>query len=124
MITPGGLQDQMLAVVVKEEKPELALEKEQLITDRAEFAKKLYECENTILHILSTSAGNILEDASAIEAIGESKAVSDEIKVKEEQAVQTEVKIDGIRAGYVTFHVTQTLTPTLTLRGTSPWRFM
>ena len=55
MITPEGLQDQLLAIVVKEERPELAEEKERLIVEGAENAKALKDVEDEILHILSTS---------------------------------------------------------------------
>ena len=101
MITPAGLQDQMLARVVKAEKPELAAEKERLIVEGAENAAKLKECEDKILHILSSSSGNILEDESAIEALKGSKTISDDIKEKQKIAVETEKKIDSVRVGYV-----------------------
>jgi len=101
MITPAGLQDQMLAKVVKAEQPELAAEKEKLIVDGAENAAKLKECEDDILLILSSSSGNILEDESAIETLKSSKALSDDIKEKQAIAVETEKKIDYVRAGYV-----------------------
>ena len=101
MITPAGLQDQMLAKVVQSEKPELAAEKERLIIEGAANAAKLKECENKILSILSASSGNILEDESAIDALKSSKIISDDIKIKQEAAVITEKKIDDVRAGYV-----------------------
>jgi dynein heavy chain len=79
MITPAGLQDQLLATVVFQERPELAKEKERLIIEGAENAATLKEIEDEILHILSTSEGNILEDASAITALNQSKEVSMEM---------------------------------------------
>ena len=41
MITPAGLQDQLLVSVVLEERPELAKEKEQLLVEGAEMASQL-----------------------------------------------------------------------------------
>lgn len=79
MITPAGLQDQLLATVVFEERPELAKEKERLIIEGAENAATLKEIEDEILHILSSSEGNILEDESAITALNQSKEVSIEM---------------------------------------------
>ncbi|GBG33042.1 Dynein heavy chain 7, axonemal [Hondaea fermentalgiana] len=101
MITPAGLQDQMLAKVVKAEQPELAAEKERLIVDGANNAAKLKQCEDEILQILSSSSGNILEDESAIETLKSSKVLADDIKEKQAVAVVTEKKIDEVRAGYV-----------------------
>ena len=101
MITPEGLQDQLLASVVKEERPDLAEEKERLIVEGAKNARILKECEDEILHILSSSEGNILEDEAAIEALKSSKTISDDIKVKAEVAAKTEAEIDAVRLKYV-----------------------
>lgn len=101
MITPAGLQDQLLVSVVLEERPELAKEKEQLLVEGAEMASQLQKCENDILHVLSTSEGNILEDAAAINALNNSKEISAEIKEKQEIALKTEKNIDEVRAEYV-----------------------
>ena len=100
MITPEGLQDQLL-IVVKEERPELAEEKERLIVEGAENAKALKDVEDEILHILSTSEGNILEDESAIKALNMSKEISIDIKEKQAVVEVTEKKIDAVRQGYV-----------------------
>ena len=97
MITPEGLQDQLLAIVVKEERPELAEEKERLIVEGAENAKALKDVEDEILHILSTSEGNILEDESAIKALNMSKEIGADIKEKQAIVDETEKKIDLVR---------------------------
>ncbi len=101
MITPAGLQDQLLAIVVQEERPELAVEKEKLLVEGAEMASQLADCENAILHVLSNSEGNILEDASAISALNNSKEVSTTIKEKQAVVKETELKIDAVREQYV-----------------------
>ncbi|CAM9529877.1 unnamed protein product, partial [Phaeothamnion confervicola] len=67
MITPEGLQDQLLGVVVQNERPDLEEAKNKLILEGAENKRRLKEIEDRILHILSSSEGNILEDATAIE---------------------------------------------------------
>merc|ERR1719281_2433116 len=84
MITMVGLQDQLLNIVVAKEKPELAEEKARLVIEGAENKKCLEETENKILHVLSTSSGNILDDESAIQILGSSKAISNEIEAKQE----------------------------------------
>lgn len=101
MITPEGLQDQLLSRTVKEERPDLSAEKERLIVESAANARTLKECEDNILHILSSSEGNILEDQAAIEALNKSKSISDTIKEKQAIAAETEKSIDSTRSKYV-----------------------
>ena len=66
MITPEGLADQLLGIVVRCERPELEEEKNALIVQGAENKKLLKEIEDKILEVLSSSEGNILEDETAI----------------------------------------------------------
>ena len=55
MITPQGLQDQLLGIVAAKEKPELEEKKNELIIESAANKKKLKEIEDEILRVLSTS---------------------------------------------------------------------
>ncbi|GMI06146.1 hypothetical protein TrVE_jg2421 [Triparma verrucosa] len=100
MITPEGLTDQLLGIVVSQERPDLEEQKEKLILEGAENKRKLKEIEDEILHILSSSEGNILEDASAIDALKQSKIIGDDIKEKQAVAEATELDIDEVRSGY------------------------
>jgi dynein heavy chain len=100
MITPVGLEEQLVGIVVAKERPDLEKQKQELIVAFANNKRILKETEDTILHILSTSEGNILEDASAIEAIKKGKAVSDDIKAKQAVAEETGRQIDEVRQGY------------------------
>ena len=99
MITPEGLEDQLLGVVVATERPDLQAKKDQLVVEGAANAKALKDIEDNILTILSGD-GNILEDQSAIAALRESSIKSDEIKVKQKAARETEHEIDEVRQGY------------------------
>eukprot|EP00937_MAST-01D_sp_MAST-1D-sp2_P000693 g693.t1 len=99
MITPEGLEDQLLGIVVQEERPDLQEAKAKLIVEGAENKRKLKECEDNILHILAQD-GNILEDEGAIVALKESSAISDDIKEKQIVADKTEADIDTVRNGY------------------------
>ena len=69
MITPLGLEDQLLGIVAAKEKPELEEKKNELIIESAKNKKQLKEIEDKILEVLSTSEGNILEDETAIEVL-------------------------------------------------------
>jgi len=55
MITPQGLEDQLLGIVAAKEKPELEEKKNQLIVESAANKKRLKEIEDKILEVLSTS---------------------------------------------------------------------
>lgn len=100
MITPQGLQDQLLGIVAAKEKPELEEKKNQLILESAENNKQLKEIEDRILHVLSSSEGSILENETAIEILSSSKTLSIEISEKQKIASLTEVEIDNTRMGY------------------------
>lgn len=100
MITPEGLEDQLLGIVVAKERPELEEEKVQLILVSAENKRRLKEIEDKILEILSSSEGNILENETAIEVLSSSKIVSNELNEKQKIAEETERKIDETRESY------------------------
>ena len=103
MITPEGLADQLLVTVVSEEQPELARTKEHLIIQTAENQKKQKQIQDKILHIMSTSSGNILDDDEAIQVLSQSKVVSNQIEVEQANAKVTEEKIDKTRMEYKPF---------------------
>jgi dynein heavy chain len=68
MITPEGLEDQLLGIVAAKEKPELEEERTKLILQSAQNKKQLKELEDKILEILS-KADNILEDETVMESL-------------------------------------------------------
>ena len=100
MITPEGLQDQLLGIVVSEERPDLEEQRNKLIIESAENKRMLKEIEDKILHIMSSSSGNILEDETAISTLKDSKILSDEIAVKQAIAEETEININQVRLSY------------------------
>ncbi|XP_056593901.1 dynein axonemal heavy chain 3 isoform X3 [Triplophysa dalaica] len=100
MITPLGLEDQLLGIVAAKEKPELEEKKNQLIVESAHNNKQLKEIEDKILKVLSASEGNILEDEIAIQVLSSSKVLSEEISKKQKIASVTETEIDETRLGY------------------------
>ncbi|XP_076249285.1 dynein axonemal heavy chain 7 [Calliopsis andreniformis] len=100
MITPTGLEDQLLGIVVAKERPDLESEKNALILQGATNKRLLKETEDKILEILSIAEGNILEDEEAIEVLTSSKNLSDDIQVKQAATEQTEKSIDAARLQY------------------------
>ena len=101
MITPEGLEDQLLGIVVAREKPELEEERNELIIQSANNQKQLKDIEDKILEVLSTSEGNILEDETAIQVLSSSKVLANEISEKQEVAAVTEKKINETRKEYL-----------------------
>nr|XP_036848129.1 dynein heavy chain 3, axonemal [Manis javanica] len=100
MITPLGLQDQLLGIVATKEKPELEEKKNKLIVESARNKRQLKDIEDKILEVLSLTEGNILEDETAIKVLSSSKLLSEEISEKQEIALMTETQIDETRMGY------------------------
>ena len=99
-VTEAGLEDQLLSLVVKKERPDLALQKEELIQQQNEFKIKLKQLENDLLFRLANAEGDILENIDLIENLEYSKKISMEIKEKVEIAKVTEVMINDASEAY------------------------
>jgi len=92
-VTESGLEDQLLALVVRKERPDLAKENEELIQQQNEFKIKLGELERDLLKRLAEAEGDILENIELIENLEYSKKLSTEIKEKVEIAKETQINI-------------------------------
>ena len=88
-VTELGLEDQLLALVVRKERADLAEERAQLVQQNNEFQIKLVELEDTILKKLAEAEGDITEDVALIESLEETKRVSMDIAAKMEIAKKT-----------------------------------
>ncbi|XP_054282731.1 dynein axonemal heavy chain 7-like [Macrosteles quadrilineatus] len=101
MITPTGLEDQLLGIVVAKDRPDLEAEKNQLIVQGADNKRMLKEIEEKILYILSTAGDNLLEDEEGVSVLSSSKVLANEISEKQAVAEVTEKSIDAARLEYV-----------------------
>mmetsp|Transcript_24429 Transcript_24429/g.96934 ORF Transcript_24429/g.96934 Transcript_24429/m.96934 type:complete len:2723 (+) Transcript_24429:2309-10477(+) len=99
-ITPVGLEDQLLGVTIVQERPDMQEKKNTLVLANAKMKRELQELENKILHLLSNSTGNILDDHELIETLASSKVTSEEIGSKVAEAELTEREIDASRELY------------------------
>ncbi|RHY33391.1 hypothetical protein DYB32_001670 [Aphanomyces invadans] len=99
-ITPTGLEEQALGVVVQEEMPELAEKKNTLVVSNAKMKAELLDIENKILYMLANSQGNILDDTDLIDMLGKAKVTSEDINEKMAEAEVTEKTIDETRELY------------------------
>jgi len=93
-VTENGLEDQLLSLVVKKERPDLAATKEELIQQMNGFKIKLKELETGLLKQLAEAEGDILENIELIESLEYSKKLSTEITEKVEIAKETEININ------------------------------
>jgi len=99
-VTQEGLEDQLLGLVVREERPDLERAKNQLIKSLAADKKQLQQLQDKILKMLSESEGNILDDEALINALGDSKITSGVIQGRVQEAETTNKEIDATRVGY------------------------
>ncbi|XP_076454460.1 dynein axonemal heavy chain 2-like [Babylonia areolata] len=95
-----GLESQLLAIVVRKEKPELEDTKDNLVRGIAAGKKKLLDLENEILRLLNETKGSLLEDETLLLTLETSKATSQEVAEQLATSETTEVKIDAAREGY------------------------
>merc|ERR1719223_2553029 len=93
-VTEAGLEDQLLFLVVRLERPDLAREKAELITQQNEFKVTLAALEALLLEKLANAEGDILDDTELILSLEEAKLTSDEVKEKVVFAQETEAKIN------------------------------
>jgi len=81
-VTESGLEDQLLALVVRKERPDLAQQKEQLIQDLNGYKIKLTQLQASLLRQLAEQKGDILDDIALIESLEDAKRVSTETTEK------------------------------------------
>ena len=99
-LAPSGLEDQLLAIVVANERPDLEDAKNQLVINNAQMKKELKEIEDKILYLLSSVQGSPVDDERLIETLAASKETSEEIQTKVAAAETTERDIDITRNKY------------------------
>jgi len=99
-VTEDGLEDQLLARVVRKERPDLEDTKAALMKQQNEFKIKLKEIEDSLLFQLATAEGDLTENIELIENLEESKRVSTDIAEKAIIAQATEIEINEAREAY------------------------
>ncbi|OQR86956.1 flagellar inner arm dynein 1 heavy chain alpha [Achlya hypogyna] len=99
-VTQAGLANQLLNVVVAHERPDLEEQYRDLVRDMSENTQMIVELEDTLLHELSTSTGNILDNEELIVTLDETKNKATEIGSKLDQSKFTKDEITKARAVY------------------------
>lgn len=99
-VTISGLEDQLLSVVVRCERPDLEEQREQLITETSTNKRLLQALEDSLLRELATSTGNMLDNADLIDTLDNTKVKAAEVTAKLKLAAVTAVDIELLRNGY------------------------
>jgi len=101
IVTESGLEDQLLAMVVRVEKPDLEQTKEELVNQQNQYMITLSQLEAALLQNLSDAdPATILQNFALIESLEVTKKTSNEIKVAQAVAKETEIKINLSREIY------------------------
>lgn len=74
-----GLEDQLLSVVVRNERSDLEEQRETLIKETSENKKLLQILEDSLLRELSTSTGNMLDNIELINTLDNTKTKAAEV---------------------------------------------
>lgn len=99
-VTREGLEDQLLANVVRKERPDLETLKSDLTRQQNEFKITLKALEDALLAKLSEAEGNFLGNYALVENLENNKRTAAEIQGKVEQAKITEEEINSAREIY------------------------
>eukprot|EP00913_Durusdinium_trenchii_P009484 g8914.t1 len=94
------IHDQLLFLVVKLERPDLARIKSELIQQQNEFKVRLADLEAYLLEKLAGADSDILEDTELVFGLEDAKFTSEEVKEKVKVAQETEGKINLISQNY------------------------
>jgi len=81
-VTRDGLEDQLLAEVVKAERPDLEELKADLTKQQNDFKIMLKQLEDDLLSRLSSAGENILGDTALVENLETTKSTASEIELK------------------------------------------
>ena len=99
-VTRSGLEDQLLAEVVKADRPDLEEQKAALTRQQNEYKILLKSLEDDLLQRLNSAGDDILSDSALVENLESTKKTAAEIEIKVNQAKVTSVEIDKARELY------------------------
>ncbi|XP_021268215.1 dynein heavy chain 10, axonemal isoform X2 [Numida meleagris] len=99
-VTLKGLEDQLLSVITGFEKRELEEQRQHLIQETSDNKNLLKDLEDSLLHELTSSTGNMLDNIDLVQTMDETKSKATEVIEKLDLAVKTAADIDQLRDGY------------------------
>lgn len=96
-IKEEGLEDQLLDVVIRMEKPELKKLKDTLIINIYNGKKTLIELEDELLRLLNEIEGSLLENDELFQTLAYSKITSANVNEQLESSLITQAEINIAR---------------------------
>ncbi|KAI9209802.1 uncharacterized protein BJ171DRAFT_594818 [Polychytrium aggregatum] len=96
-ITRAGLAAQLLGVTLKHEKPQLEIQKIEILKQEEELKIQLAALEESLLKELANSEGNILENTSLIKSLNETKEKSIKITTGLQESHRLQESLDAER---------------------------
>lgn len=99
-VTESGLEDQLLSVVVRAERADLEDQREALIAENSVNKNLLQELEDFLLLQLTTTTGNMLDNADLVDTLENTKTKAAEVMLKLAEAKVTSKEIETLRDGY------------------------
>ncbi len=91
------LEDQLLAEVVKAERPDLEKSKSDLTMQQNSFKISLKSLEDDLLARLSSAGENVLDDPTLVLNLEKTKKTAAEIELKVAESRITSLKLDAAR---------------------------
>jgi len=92
-VTREGLEDQLLSIVVLQERPDLEEARVGLLKEITSYKAKMIQLEAQLLHKLSSVKGNLLDDPDIIDVLNDTKITSTEVSEKLQAAATTSIQI-------------------------------
>ncbi|XP_037943923.1 dynein beta chain, ciliary-like [Teleopsis dalmanni] len=99
-VTPDGLEEQLLAEVVKIERPDLEQMKIDVTIQQNKFKISLKSLEDDLLARLASAKENVLEDHTLVINLEATKSTVNDIELKVNEARVTTLQIDDTRNIY------------------------
>nr|KAI8735296.1 dynein heavy chain 6; axonemal-like [Biomphalaria glabrata] len=100
-VTFDGLQEQLLSVVVKQERPLLEKQRTQLLESIANDKQTLRDLEDKSLSMLHSTEGHLLDDQDLVQTLQDSKTKSQEIYLRVAESEETEKNLNIARKRYL-----------------------
>uniref|UniRef100_A0A1I8PAD1 Dynein-1, subspecies f n=1 Tax=Stomoxys calcitrans TaxID=35570 RepID=A0A1I8PAD1_STOCA len=99
-VTQTGLEDQLLCVVMRAERPDLESQRESLIVETSENKQLLQQLEDSLLIELATSTGNMLDNVELVETLENTKSKATLVMDQLALSAETQKSIEALRDGY------------------------
>jgi dynein heavy chain 2 len=104
-ITRAGLAGQLLGITLKHEKPQLEIQKLELLQKEESLKIQLALLEDQLLNELANAEGNILENKALIQSLNEAKEKSSVVEASLKDSALVQISLDLEREKYTPISV-------------------